>query len=221
MRLWKRAEWQTKSNALEKSIVDRIFGEPGLGLLNPSEMDWERYRIWSRVDRPGRKLAWRGEKLELDSRKKSKRDRMMRSKSFDTQELREIDRKESGKSRGFSSLCMVILKEMSSRWKGRNAKTRKDWRCEEENPCQSEEGALAWDRQLCLGQWQWTRRGWRQPHEIQREGRESKKTSETAQGTWLGGTQRGSLWLCYASGSQTFGVVEPMKRLTIIYGAPQ
>ena len=27
---------------------------------------------------------------------------------------------------------------------------------------------------------------------------ESKKTSETAQGTWLGGAQRGSLWLCYA-----------------------
>ena len=29
-----------------------------------------------------------------------------------------------------------------------NAKTMKDRRCEEENPCQSEEGALAWDRQL-------------------------------------------------------------------------
>ena len=41
---------------------------------------------------------------------------------------------------------------MSSRWKERNAKTTKDWRCEEENLCQSEEDALAWDRQLCLGQ---------------------------------------------------------------------
>ena len=38
--------------------------------------------------------------MELDSRKKSKRVRMMRSKSFDTQEVREIDRKEAGESRG-------------------------------------------------------------------------------------------------------------------------
>ena len=29
----------TKSKALEKSIVDRTVREPGLGLLNPSEMD--------------------------------------------------------------------------------------------------------------------------------------------------------------------------------------
>ena len=28
--------------------------------------------------------------------------------------------------------------------------------------------------------------------------KESKRTSETLQGTWLGGAQRGSLWLCYA-----------------------
>ena len=50
--------------------------------------------------------------MELDSRKKSRRDRMMRSKSFDTQEVREIDRKESGKSRGFSSLCMEIIEDV-------------------------------------------------------------------------------------------------------------
>ena len=30
---------QTESKALEKSIVDRIVREPGLRLLNPSEMD--------------------------------------------------------------------------------------------------------------------------------------------------------------------------------------
>ena len=29
----------TESKALEKSIVEMIFREPGLGLLNPSEMD--------------------------------------------------------------------------------------------------------------------------------------------------------------------------------------
>ena len=34
-----RAECQTESKALKKSIVARIVREPGLGLLNPSEMD--------------------------------------------------------------------------------------------------------------------------------------------------------------------------------------
>ena len=40
--------------------------------------------------------------MELDSRKKSRLDRMMRSKSFETLEVREIGRKEAGKWRGFS-----------------------------------------------------------------------------------------------------------------------
>ena len=39
MSLWKRAGCQTESKALEKLIVERIIREPGLGLLNPSEMD--------------------------------------------------------------------------------------------------------------------------------------------------------------------------------------
>ena len=86
---------------------------------------------------------------------------------------------------------------MSSRWKERNVKTRKDGKCKEENPCQSKEGALAWDRQLCLDQWQWTRRGCRQPLKIQQVRKESKRTSETPQSMWLGRAQRGSLWLCY------------------------
>ena len=44
--------------------------------------------------------------MELDSRMKSRRDRMMRSKSFDTQEVREIGRKEAGESIGFPILFM-------------------------------------------------------------------------------------------------------------------
>ena len=43
--------------------------------------------------------------MELDSRKKSRRNRMMRSNSFNTQEMREIGRKEAGESRGFHILC--------------------------------------------------------------------------------------------------------------------
>ena len=41
--------------------------------------------------------------MELDSRKKSRRDSMMLSKSFDMQQVREIGRKEAAESRGFPS----------------------------------------------------------------------------------------------------------------------
>ena len=44
--------------------------------------------------------------------RKSGRDRMMRSKSFDTQEVREISRKEAGESRGFPILWMGIIKDV-------------------------------------------------------------------------------------------------------------
>ena len=50
--------------------------------------------------------------MELDSRKKRRRDRMMRSNSFDTQEVREIGRKEAGESRGFPILSMGIMKDV-------------------------------------------------------------------------------------------------------------
>ena len=42
------------------------------------------------------------------------------------------------------------------------------------------------------------RRGWKQPQEIQQVRKESKRTSEALPSTWLGGAQRGSLWLCCA-----------------------
>ena len=50
--------------------------------------------------------------MELDSRKKRRRDRVMRSKSFDTQEGREVGRKEAGESRGFPILCMGIIENV-------------------------------------------------------------------------------------------------------------
>ena len=50
--------------------------------------------------------------MELDSRKKSRLDGMMRSKSFDTQVVREIGRKEAGESRGFPILCMGIIEDV-------------------------------------------------------------------------------------------------------------
>ena len=50
--------------------------------------------------------------MKLDSTKKSRRDKIMRSNSFDTQEVREIGRKEAGESRGFPILWMGIMKDV-------------------------------------------------------------------------------------------------------------
>ena len=50
--------------------------------------------------------------MELDSRKKSRQNRMMRSNSFDTQEVREIGRKEAGESRGFPILRMGMIEDV-------------------------------------------------------------------------------------------------------------
>ena len=50
--------------------------------------------------------------MELDSRNKSRRNRMMRSNSFDTQKVREIGRKEAGESRGFPILWMGIMEDV-------------------------------------------------------------------------------------------------------------
>ena len=50
--------------------------------------------------------------MELDSRKKSRRDRMMCSNSFETQEVREIGRKEAEESRGFPILCMEKMEDV-------------------------------------------------------------------------------------------------------------
>ena len=50
--------------------------------------------------------------MELDSRTKSRPDRMMRLNSFDTQEVREIGRKEAGESRGFPILWMGIMEDV-------------------------------------------------------------------------------------------------------------
>ena len=50
--------------------------------------------------------------MKLDSRKKSRRDRMMRSNSFETQEVREIGRKGEGEPKGFPILWMGIMEDV-------------------------------------------------------------------------------------------------------------
>ena len=50
--------------------------------------------------------------MELDCRKKRRPNRMMRSNSFDTQEVRETGRKEAGESRGFPILWIGIMEDV-------------------------------------------------------------------------------------------------------------
>ena len=50
--------------------------------------------------------------MELDSRKKSRSNRMMHSKRFETQEVREIGRKKAGESRDFPILYMGMMENV-------------------------------------------------------------------------------------------------------------
>ena len=72
---------------------------------------------------------------------------MVRSKSFDTLEVREIGRKEAGESRGFLILWIGIMEDVFQ-IEGKECKDQERLKICRKNPCQSEEGALAWDRQL-------------------------------------------------------------------------
>ena len=63
--------------------------------------------------------------MKLDSKKKSRRDRMMRSKIFDTQNVRDIGRKKARESRGFIILWMEIMEDVFY-VEGKNAESRND-----------------------------------------------------------------------------------------------
>ena len=97
-----------------------------------------------------------GERIELDFKKKSRRDRIMCSKSFDTQEVREIGQKEAGESKGFPVLWMGIIDVLQM--EGKECKDQERLLCGRKSMLERER-ALTLDRQLCLGQWQGTKRG--------------------------------------------------------------
>ena len=61
--------------------------------------------------------------MELDSKRKSRGNKMMCSKSAKTQEVREISQKKLGESRGFSTLWMRIIKDVFQM----ERKECKDW----------------------------------------------------------------------------------------------
>ena len=50
--------------------------------------------------------------MELNFKKKSRRNKMMRSKSFDMEEVRKIGQKKAGELRGFPILWMEIIKDV-------------------------------------------------------------------------------------------------------------
>ena len=70
---------------------NRLRARPGFVKPIRNELRKIKNLIKSRPSRAetSRFPPCRGEKIELDPRKKSRRDRMMRSKSFDTQKVRE------------------------------------------------------------------------------------------------------------------------------------
>ena len=92
------------------SREDRPRARPGFVKSIRNRLRKVQNLIWSRPSRAETGLA--GERMELDSQNKSTRDRIMRSKSFDTQEVREIDRKEAGESRGFPILWKRIIEDV-------------------------------------------------------------------------------------------------------------
>ena len=71
--------------------------------------------------------------MELDSRKKSRHDRMMRSKNFETQKVREISRKRAGKSTGLLILWIVKIKDVFQ-MEGKECKNQERLKMRRKNP---------------------------------------------------------------------------------------
>ena len=65
--------------------------------------------------------------MKLDSRKKSRRDRMMHSKSFETQEVRKIGCEEAEESRGFPILWMRVMEDVFQ-MEGKECKDQKKFK---------------------------------------------------------------------------------------------
>ena len=66
---------------------------------------------------------------------------MVRSKSFEAHEVREIVGKEAGGSRGFPILWITIMEDVFY-MEGKKCKDQERLKCEEVNPFQSKRGAL-------------------------------------------------------------------------------
>ena len=67
---------------------------------------------------------------------------MMLSKSFDTQEVREMGRKEAGESRGLSSYVWMEITEDVFQMEGKECEDQERLKMCRKKSMQSEEGAL-------------------------------------------------------------------------------
>ena len=78
--------------------------------LNGNGLRKKQNLIESRPPGAETRLAWRENRVRFQ--KKSKPGAIMRSKNFETQKVREIDRKEARESRGFSIFWMEIIEDV-------------------------------------------------------------------------------------------------------------
>ena len=120
----------------------------------------------------------------------------MCSKSFETQEGREISRKEAGESRGFPILWMGIMKDVFQ-MEGKECKDQERLKmCRKSMP----------ERGRCFSM---GKANLSKPMAVDEERLESaarnssgkkgeQRTNETPRGTWIGEVRSDSLWLYYA-----------------------
>ena len=71
--------------------------------VKPIQNELRKNKISSIGNLPGRKTDWRGERMELEFRKKNKSDRMMRSESFDVQKVKKTGWKDAESREAFPS----------------------------------------------------------------------------------------------------------------------
>ena len=97
---WNRAECQTESKGLEESTDAKMVRSGGLFFGKTSQIDQDRARIWSRDDPPGQKPAWQVKRRWPAPRRKTRRERIKRSKRLEMQEVRETGQKQDGEEAG-------------------------------------------------------------------------------------------------------------------------
>ena len=98
-----------------------------------------------------------GSENKIKLRREKWTNRIMRSKSFDTQEVRGDMPKESRRAERLSHLLDENDKRSLPDRRKKMQRPKKIENCVGENPCQSERIAVTRDGGLCLAQWQWTR----------------------------------------------------------------
>ena len=133
--------------------------------------------------------------MESDSRKKSRRDKMMHSKSFETQKVREIGQKKAEESRSFFIFWIGIIEDVF-KMEGKECKVQERWK----------KKIHARARKVLLheiGNFVWASgSGGREVGGSRKKfgGGERKAKGQVRPPTWhvACGARKDSLWLCYA-----------------------